>query len=103
METKKCNKCGRELPRDRFSVRNGSKDGLQSYCKDCLNAMNRKNYTNNRHSKVNDDNTKHMYKVYSNEELAGFTPRELMAELKARGFTWDYMLEPQRKIMFDKI
>lgn len=42
-------------------------------------------------------------KVYSNADLARFTPRQLMEELKARGFRWDYMLEPQRKIFFDKI
>ena len=44
-----------------------------------------------------------MAKVYTNPELAKFTPREMMAELKARGFKWEYMLEPQRKVYFDKI
>ena len=44
-----------------------------------------------------------MIKVYSNAELAKFSPRQLMEELKARGFKWDYMLEPQRKIYFEKI
>ena len=28
---------------------------------------------------------------------------ELMEELKARGFRWEYMLEPQKKIFYDKI
>jgi hypothetical protein len=44
-----------------------------------------------------------MRKVYTNSELSKFTPRALMAELKARGFRWEYMLEPQKKIMYDKI
>jgi predicted HTH domain antitoxin len=44
-----------------------------------------------------------MIKIYSNVELAKFSPRQLMEELKARGFRWDYMLEPQKKIYFEKI
>jgi hypothetical protein len=44
-----------------------------------------------------------LIKVYTNPDLAQFTPRQLMQELKARGFKWEYMLEPQRKVMFDKI
>ena len=44
-----------------------------------------------------------MAKVHTNAELAKFTPRQLMAELKARGYRWEYMLEPQRRIMYDKI
>ena len=39
----------------------------------------------------------------SESELSQYTPRQLMEELKRRGFTWDYMLEPQRKIYFNKI
>lgn len=39
----------------------------------------------------------------SNPDLEKFTPRQLMEELKSRGFTWDYMLEPQKKIFFNKI
>lgn len=35
METKKCSKCGRELPVECFGKHNSSKDGLQSYCKEC--------------------------------------------------------------------
>ena len=47
--------------------------------------------------------TASMHKVYAHPELAKFTPRQLMEELKSRGFKWEYMLEPQRKIMFEKI
>ena len=31
-------------------------------------------------------------KIYSNPELAKFSPRELIAELKARGYTGDHHL-----------
>ena len=30
---------------------------------------------------------RHLKKIYSNPELAKFSPRELIAELKARGYT----------------
>lgn len=44
-----------------------------------------------------------LHKVYAHPDLARFNHRQLMEELKARGFKWDYMIEPQRKIYFDKI
>lgn len=47
--------------------------------------------------------TKTEAKVSAHPELAKFTPRQLMEELKSRGFKWEYMLEPVRKIMFEKI
>lgn len=97
METKVCNKCGRELPKESFNKRNASKDGLQDYCKDCMRVLNKARWER---IKDKEDN---LHKVYSNPDLARFTPRELMAELKARGFKWEYMLEPQKRIMYDKI
>lgn len=35
METKKCNKCGRELPLSEFYKSSNAKDGFQRHCKDC--------------------------------------------------------------------
>lgn len=37
-QTKTCTKCGRELPISEFYAKAGSKDGLQTICKDCHNA-----------------------------------------------------------------
>lgn len=37
-QTKTCTKCGRELPISEFYAKAGSKDGLQTQCKDCHNA-----------------------------------------------------------------
>ena len=38
---KTCKRCGDEKPLDAFSVRSASKDGRQSYCKPCHNAVAR--------------------------------------------------------------
>lgn len=117
--TKKCSKCGRELPTTMFYTNIKNKDGFQDRCKDCQREWNReyqrkkaaemKKATLNNEDKIETekvviDTKEHiMAKVYSEPELAKFTPRQLMQELKARGYKWEYMLEPQRKVYFDKI
>lgn len=117
--TKKCHKCGRELPTTEFYTNCHSKDGLQDKCKDCQREWNREYQRRKAKEKkiaalniedkvetkkvIVDEKECTMAKVYTNPELAKFTPREMMAELKARGFKWEYMLEPQRKVYFDKI
>lgn len=108
---KRCSKCGRLLPKEAFNKKTKSSDGLQDNCKDCMRAYNKERYDRMKIEsdkaivKVKDyiDLPQKLHKVFSNPDLARFTPRELMAELKARGFKWEYMLEPQKKIMFDKI
>lgn len=117
--TKVCPKCGRELPTTEFYGNKHNKDGLQDKCKDCQREWNREYHRRKKEErrieklnpedkveteKVIVDAKEHtMAKVYSEPELAKFTPRQLMVELKSRGYRWDYMLEPQRKIQFDKI
>jgi tRNA G26 N,N-dimethylase Trm1 len=117
--TKKCAKCGRELPTTMFYTNIKNKDGFQDRCKDCQREWNReyqrrkaaerKKANLNTEDKVEtgkvvvDTKECTMDKVYSDPELAKFTPRQLMQELKVRGFRWEYMLEPQRKIYFEKI
>jgi len=117
--TKVCPKCGRELPTTEFYGNKHNKDGLQDKCKDCQREWNRESYRKKKEAmrieKLNhedkietekviiDAKERTMAKVYSEPELAKFTPRQLMVELKSRGYRWDYMLEPQRKIQFDKI
>ena len=113
--TKRCYKCGRHKPLSDFNKNKKSKDGLQSECREChaetmrryhlkkaeeIKSMNTTSKAKEPESKVQESK---MIKVYSNVELAKFSPRQLMEELKARGFKWDYMLEPQRKIYFEKI
>ena len=117
--TKKCPKCGRELPTTMFYSNIRNKDKLQDKCKECQCEWNREYNKRKKEEKrlaslntedkvetkkvIIDEKECTMAKVYTNPELAKFTPREMMAELKARGFKWEYMLEPQRKVYFDKI
>ena len=92
VKTKVCSACKQELPLTDFYKNAALKDGYSHYCKACVKEKNRKK--NEVHGLV---------KVYTNPELAKFQPRDLMAELKARGYTWEYMLEPQKKIFYTKI
>ena len=115
VRTKKCPKCGRELPTDMFYNNKHNKDGFQDRCKDCQLEYQRKKAKEKKIAALNiedkvetkkvimDEKEYTMAKVYTNPEFAKFTPREMMAELKSRGFKWEYMLEPQRKVYFDKI
>lgn len=119
VKTKYCPKCGRTLPVTEFYGNKHNKDGLQEKCKDCQREWNREYQQRKREekriSKLNhedkietekvivDAKEYTMAKVYSEPELAKFTPRQLMAELKQRGYRWEYMLEPQRKVYFEKI
>lgn len=119
IRTKKCPKCGRELPITEFYTNSHNKDGYQDRCKKCQSEWNREYHKRKKEEKrlaslnkedkietekvIVDAKEHTMAKVYSEPELAKFTPRQLMAELKSRGYRWDYMLEPQRKIQFDKI
>lgn len=79
METKICKKCGKELPVDKFYKNKSQKDGLGHYCKDCVNA-----YKSSK--KANADGGGKLTKVFTNPDLAKFKPRELIEELKARGY-----------------
>ena len=72
METKKCACCGQELPTTEFYTSQRNKDGLQSYCKKCAIEANKK-YSN---KSIRG----------GNELLKDFTPRQLIEELKARGY-----------------
>lgn len=100
METKKCTKCGRELPLDNFSKCATNKDGLQYYCKDCQRESARKSYCKR---KENSFGVTPLGKVYTNLELAKFQPRELLAELKARGYEWEKMYAPRQEILYSKV
>lgn len=81
-ESKVCKACGRELPITEFYLR---ADGSpRSYCKSCTN---RKSAEYLRRKKAEEKcEGGGMSKVFSNPELAKFTPAQLMKELAARGY-----------------
>lgn len=75
IKTKRCPKCGRELPASEFYVKKGAADGLQAWCKKCQKAASHNRFASKAHCKC------------CNPELAQFTPRQLIEELKNRGYT----------------
>ena len=77
METKRCSQCGKELPINSFYKDRSSKDGLGFYCKTCVKS----NKTSRRA-----DTGGGLARVFTNPDLAKFKPRELIEELKARGY-----------------
>ena len=97
IKTKVCNKCGRELPIDTFNKKASSKDGLQGYCRDCQNSYMSERY------KSEKKNKQKMLPVFTNPELAKFQPRELLAELKARGYEWEKMYAPRQEVLYSKV
>ena len=66
-QTKRCPKCGRDLPRDAFHPK--LEDGLQSWCKDCSNGAKKKKKNEESlwqlHDRLLSDNPDHMRKVCS--------------------------------------
>lgn len=76
---KKCSKCSRELPVSEFWKNASTEDGLQTIVKSAVMFM-----PETVRKLRGGGNLK---KIYSNPELAKFSPRELIAELKARGYT----------------
>lgn len=86
METKTCKQCGRELPIRDFKKNHLSKDGYVDSCNDCV----AKKYRKTRSSKIQDFPTCHKG---GNPDLASFTPRELIEELKARGYKGKLTIE----------
>lgn len=92
METRICRKCGRELPTENFPKNHTCKDGVDTICKACKSAYQKEYQKKIREKKkaqkIENERIEFekKYKIYTNRDLAKFTPRELMLELKARGY-----------------
>lgn len=79
METKKCKKCGQELPISEFDLDKRGKDGHRRFCKACNEAMKKSVHVNiipNVISRNSDGNPK----------LKEFKPLDLISELRVRGY-----------------
>lgn len=74
--TKVCRICKRELTLDNFHKKVSAKDGLQCECIDCRRDLLKKSRNTNKSNKI-----------YFNPDLAKFQPRELICELRARGYS----------------
>lgn len=94
IKTKVCNKCGRELPIEMFS-KGKNKDGLQRTCKECVSVY-MKEYAERRKAQRKEKENAEFekeHKIYTNKDLAKFSPRDLILELKARGYRGSLVFE----------
>lgn len=73
METKICKRCGRELPIEDYHIDNRMIGGHKSICKECTSAYCKER---NDAKKADKEST----------PLSKFTPRELIEELRRRGY-----------------
>lgn len=74
---KECSKCHRVLPESEFYKDRSRKDGLNHRCKSCIKNYNKNVRTFKNKEKMGD----------KNPALAEFTPRQLINELRKRGYT----------------
>lgn len=82
-EAKICSKCRQEKALSEFGKCAANPDGLQYYCKECQSE-----YWKTRKKKRNTSNTEQvLHQVFFNPELAKFQPKDLIAELRARGYS----------------
>ena len=95
-----CKKCGRELPLEAFGNLSRNPDGLHDYCKECVNRQQRDEYARRKAKEqgITTENTN----GEGNEALKGFTPRELLKELKSRGYIWENMYI-KKKVPYESI
>ena len=97
---KKCKKCGRELPLEAFGNLSTSPDGKYDRCKECVNQQQKINRDQRKAKEqgISTENTN----GEGNEALKGFTPRELLKELKSRGYIWENMYI-KKKVPYESI
>lgn len=95
METKVCKKCGRELSVENFAVNRSNKDGLQAECRECRATYMHEYWERKKAKKKENERIEFekKFKIYTNKELAKFTPREMILELKARGYVGTLLYE----------
>ena len=100
MEMKICKKCGRELPLEAFGNLSTSPDGKYDRCKECVNQQQKIN-RNQRKAKEQGITTETPMGG-GIDALKSFTPRQLLKELKSRGYIWENMYV-KRKVVYEDI
>ena len=96
---KRCPKCGRELDSSNFYKSALTPDGLGFYCKECMNRF----VSNSRRAKKGSKQNLSQRTSEPVLTLKGATGIQILQELKSRGYTWDNMYEPRKKISFESI
>lgn len=87
METKKCPRCGKELPIENFYI---MKDGrVYAYCKQCSCELKKKYQTEKKERRQRE---------IANNDLKNITSRELILELRRRGYRGELIYEQKVKI-----
>lgn len=117
---KRCSHCGKTLPVEKFYRSKQSKDGYMYSCKDCVNESKRRGVEDKRRKREEarlalakqgvknpsimqvkrEEARAERYAVPKTLDL--YTARELLAELKYRGYVWTDMTLTQ-KVRYDEI
>lgn len=97
METKVCTDCGKELPITNF--RKGRANGTEftmSICKDCWRKRQQEGKEKRKQQQLKEKENE--VKDAKAQRLQAFTPRELMQELKRRGYEGELTYTEVHKI-----
>lgn len=97
METKTCSRCGKELPITEFYPSPRYKGGYKCWCKACCSEAAVLAKRRSRVTQATDEKgggtgrTMAKDKRNIDKRFEGIMSRELLLELKARGYKWDRM------------
>ena len=83
---KKCACCGQELPLSSFNKSKQSPDGHYTYCRECVSKRNKEKYAKMKSEKQSSAPVEFHKPVVLNTDLQRFQPRELISELRRRGY-----------------
>ena len=90
LQTKQCVHCGKVLPVSEFYGNKTARDGLASWCKDCVAERRRELARNAR-----------LYETRGG--LSTYSPRQLMQELHSRGYRGTLTYTETKTINLDTI
>lgn len=96
MEQKTCIRCKQTKPITEFGRLKSTEDGMNPRCKKCVREYAARAYVKRRSTLPARGGVPH------NPDLAGYTDRKLLEELKARGFVWSDMKRIQL-VKYDSI